>query len=69
MKKFEKLVGRKYQLFEYHGSPNAEKVIVLMGSGVETAIETVKYLVEKGEKIGVLNVRLYRPFSMKYFFK
>ena len=67
MKKFEKLVGRKYQLFEYHGSPNAEKVIVLMGSGVETAAETVKYLVEKGEKIGVLNVRLFRPFSMKYF--
>ncbi|MDD3375475.1 MAG: pyruvate:ferredoxin (flavodoxin) oxidoreductase [Candidatus Omnitrophica bacterium] len=67
MKKFEKLTGRKYELFQYFGAKDAEKIVVLMGSGVETAHETVDYLMKKGEKVGVLKVRLYRPFSMKHF--
>jgi pyruvate-ferredoxin/flavodoxin oxidoreductase len=67
MEKFEKLVGRKYRPFEYVGPADAEKVIVLMGSGCETAQETVEYLNKKGEKVGLLKVRLYRPFSQKLF--
>ncbi len=67
MDKFAKLVGRQYHLFDYVGAPDAENVIVLMGSGAEAAEETVNYLVEKGEKVGVLKVRLYRPFSIKHF--
>ena len=67
MDKFAKIVGRQYRLFDYVGAPDAERVIVLMGSGVETAHETVEYLVNKGEKVGVLKVRLYRPFSIKHF--
>ncbi|MCK4537373.1 MAG: pyruvate:ferredoxin (flavodoxin) oxidoreductase, partial [Candidatus Krumholzibacteria bacterium] len=68
MKKFEKIVGRKYEIFQYHGAPDAEKVIVLMGTGAETVQETVDYLTAKGEKVGVLKVRLYRPFSIDHFF-
>ncbi len=67
MEKFEKVVGRKYQLFQYFGAPDAERIIVLMGSGAETAQETVEYLMKKGEKIGLIKVRLYRPFSIKHF--
>ena len=67
MEKFEKVVGRKYELFQYFGAPDAERVIMLMGSGAETAQETVEYLMEKGEKVGLIKVRLYRPFSIKYF--
>ncbi len=67
MDKFAKLVGRQYHLFDYVGAPDAERVIVLMGSGAEAAEETVNYLTEKGEKVGVLKVRLYRPFSIKHF--
>ena len=67
MDKFAKIVGRQYRLFDYVGAPDAERVIVLMGSGVETAHETVEYLVNKGEKVGVLKVRLYRPFSIEHF--
>lgn len=67
MDKFAKLVGRQYHLFDYVGAPDAERVIVLMGSGAETAHETVDYLVEQGEKVGVLKVRLYRPFSIAHF--
>ncbi|MBN2185588.1 MAG: pyruvate:ferredoxin (flavodoxin) oxidoreductase [Candidatus Krumholzibacteriota bacterium] len=67
MKKFEKVVGRKYELFQYHGAPDAERVIVMMGSGADTALEAVEHLVSKGEKIGLLMVRLYRPFSLKHF--
>ncbi|MBN1378787.1 MAG: pyruvate:ferredoxin (flavodoxin) oxidoreductase [Gammaproteobacteria bacterium] len=63
MDKFAELTGRQYKLFEYFGDPKAEKVIVIMGSGAETAHETVEYLLKQGEKIGVLKVRLYRPFS------
>jgi len=67
MDEFAKMVGRKYQLFEYEGAKDAERVIVLMGSGTDTVHETVDYLIEKGEKVGVLKVRLYRPFSIKHF--
>jgi pyruvate-ferredoxin/flavodoxin oxidoreductase len=67
MEKFAQVVGRKYDLFDYTGAPDAERVIVLMGSGAETASETAKFLTERGEKVGVLNVHLYRPFSVKHF--
>lgn len=67
MDKFGKLTGRHYRLYEYHGAPDAERVIVLMGSGCETAHETVDYLTAKGEKVGVLKVRLYRPFDLRLF--
>jgi len=63
MDKFAKLANRQYHLFDYTGAPDAERVMILMGSGGETAEATVKYLVEKGEKVGVIRVRLYRPFS------
>ena len=66
MDKFAKIVGRQYHLFDYVGAPDAQRVIMLMGSGVETAHETVEYLTEKGEKVGVVKVRLYRPFSVKH---
>ncbi len=67
MDKFAGLIGRKYHLFDYFGAPEAERVIVLMGSGAETAAETANYLLERGEKVGVLKVHLYRPFSVKHF--
>lgn len=67
MDKFARLTGRQYRLFEYHGAPDAERVLVLMGSGCETAIETVNYLNAHGEKVGVLKVRLYRPLDVKNF--
>lgn len=69
MDKFAKLVGRQYHLFDYVGAPDAERVIVLMGSGAEAAQDTVEYLISKGEKVGVLKVRLYRPFSIEHFIK
>jgi pyruvate-ferredoxin/flavodoxin oxidoreductase len=67
MARFAKLTGRKYGLFEYVGHPEAERVIVIMGSGADTAHETVDYLAAKGEKVGVLKVRLFRPFSTAAF--
>ena len=67
MEKFAKLVGRQYHLFDYVGHPEAERVVILMGSGGETAEETVNYLAAKGEKVGALRVRLYRPFSIEHF--
>jgi pyruvate-ferredoxin/flavodoxin oxidoreductase len=67
MEKFSKLAGRKYQLFEYFGDPAAERVIVMMGSGSETAQEAIEYLNARGEKVGVLKVRLYRPFDVARF--
>ncbi len=67
MEKFEAATGRRYELFQYFGAPDAESVIVLMGSGAETAHETVEYLVGKGEKVGIVKVRLYRPFSVEDF--
>ncbi|MHB9038822.1 MAG: pyruvate:ferredoxin (flavodoxin) oxidoreductase, partial [Armatimonadota bacterium] len=66
MDKFAKIVGREYKLFDYVGAPDAERVIVLMGSGAETAHETVDYLLNKGEKVGIVKVRLYRPFSVEH---
>jgi pyruvate-ferredoxin/flavodoxin oxidoreductase len=69
MDKFAKLVGREYKLFQYVGAPDAERVIIMMGSGAETAQETVEYLIEKGEKVGLIKVRLYRPFSIEHFVK
>ncbi|MEZ0397428.1 MAG: pyruvate:ferredoxin (flavodoxin) oxidoreductase [Anaerolineales bacterium] len=67
MDKFAKLTGRQYHLFDYIGAPDAERVVILMASGGETAEATVRYLVEKGEKVGVIRVRLYRPFSVEHF--
>ncbi|HRQ24851.1 MAG TPA: 2-oxoacid:acceptor oxidoreductase family protein, partial [Anaerolineales bacterium] len=67
MDKFAKQTGRQYRLFDYAGDPKAERVVIIMGSGGETAEATVKYLAEKGEKVGVLRVRLYRPFSVEHF--
>ncbi len=67
MDKFAKVVGRSYHLFDYVGAPDAERVVVLMGSGAETAQEAVEYLTARGEKVGALKVRLYRPFSAEHF--
>ncbi len=67
MDEFAARTGRQYHLFDYHGDPEAERVLVLMGSGVETARATVDWLRGRGEKVGVLAVRLYRPFSVKDF--
>ena len=67
MDEFAKVVGRAYNLFDYVGAPDADRVVVLMGSGCEAAHETVDHLVKKGEKVGVLKVRLYRPFDISRF--
>jgi pyruvate-ferredoxin/flavodoxin oxidoreductase len=67
MENFSKLTGRSYKLFEYHGAPEAESVIVLMGSGAEVVRETVDYINEKGGRVGLVKVRLYRPFDKKRF--
>ena len=63
MDKFAKITGRQYHLFDYEGAPDAERVIILMGSGAETVHETVEHLNARGEKVGVVKVRLYRPFD------
>ncbi|HDY65068.1 MAG TPA: pyruvate:ferredoxin (flavodoxin) oxidoreductase, partial [Phycisphaerae bacterium] len=67
MDKFAKLTGREYHLFDYEGAPDAERVIVMMGSGAETAHETVEYLTAAGQKVALIKVRLYRPFSKEHF--
>jgi pyruvate-ferredoxin/flavodoxin oxidoreductase len=67
MDKFAKLVGRQYHLFDYVGAKDAERVIIMMGSGSEAVEETVNYLAAKGEKVGLIKVRLYRPFSIDHF--
>jgi pyruvate-ferredoxin/flavodoxin oxidoreductase len=67
MARFAERTGRAYRLFDYIGHPQAERVIVMMGSGAEVAHETVEHLVSRGEKVGVLKVRLFRPFSVKHF--
>ena len=69
MDNFAKLTGRQYQLFEYVGAKDADRVIVIIGCGGETAHETVEYLNKKGEKLGVLKVKLFRPFDIKSFVK
>ncbi|TAF08732.1 MAG: pyruvate:ferredoxin (flavodoxin) oxidoreductase [Nostocales cyanobacterium] len=67
MDKFGERTGRYYKLYEYHGVPDAERVIIIMGSGCETVHETVDYLNQSGEKVGVLKVRLFRPFDVGRF--
>jgi pyruvate-ferredoxin/flavodoxin oxidoreductase len=67
MNRFAKLTGRQYKLYEYYGAPDARQVIVIMGSGGEAVHETVDYLNEQEEKVGVLKVRLYRPFDARRF--
>jgi pyruvate-ferredoxin/flavodoxin oxidoreductase len=67
MNKVAEITGRQYHLFDYVGDPQAEKLIITMGSSCDTVDQTVRYLNEKGEKVGVIKVRLYRPFSVKDF--
>jgi pyruvate-ferredoxin/flavodoxin oxidoreductase len=67
MDQFAKIAGRQYKLFEYVGHPQAERVIVAMGSACETTEETIEHLVAKGEKVGLVKVRLYRPFDLGAF--
>ncbi|QHG17954.1 pyruvate:ferredoxin (flavodoxin) oxidoreductase [Nostoc sp. ATCC 53789] len=67
MDQFGERTGRHYQIYEYYGANDAERVIVLMGSGCETVHETVDYLNARGEKLGVVKVRLYRPFDVQRF--
>lgn len=67
MDRFAELTGRKYRLFDYYGHPEAERVMIIMGSGGDTTTEYVDWALAKGEKIGVLQVRLFRPFSIKDF--
>jgi len=69
MEKFAGLVGREYNLFDYTGAEDAERVIIMMGAGGVAAAETAKALVAQGEKVGVVQVRLYRPFSIEHLFK
>jgi len=67
MKKVSELIGRNYHLFDYVGVSDAERVIIMMGSGCEAAEEAIHYLTKKGEKVGLIKVRLYRPFSAEHF--
>ena len=67
MDKFARIVGREYRLFQYEGAPDAEHLVIAMGSGAETVHETVDYLTSQGKKVGMLKVRLMRPFSLEYF--
>ncbi len=67
MDQFARLTGRQYHLFDYVGAPDADKVIVMMGSGAEAAQEAVEYMNERGSKVGLLKVHLYRPFSIEHF--
>lgn len=67
MQEIKKITGREYHPFDYYGSPDAESIIVAMGSVCETIEETLDYLMAKGEKVGLIKVRLYRPFSVKHF--
>lgn len=67
MKKFGEKTGRHYNLFDYYGAPDADRVIIAMGSVCDTIEETIDYLNKKGEKVGLVKVRLYRPFSIKHF--
>jgi len=69
MKKITEITGREYKPFKYYGDPNAEYVVIAMGSVTETCEEVVDYLNARGEKVGLLKVHLYRPFSSKYFFE
>ncbi len=68
MAEISKITGREYKPFTYYGSPDAEHIIIAMGSVTDTTKEVIDYLREKGEKVGLISVHLYRPFSSKYFF-
>ena len=67
LNKINEITGRKYGLFDYYGAPDAERVIIAMGSVTEAIRETIDYLAEQGEKVGLVSVHLYRPFSAKHF--
>ncbi|MBO5703452.1 MAG: pyruvate:ferredoxin (flavodoxin) oxidoreductase, partial [Bacteroidaceae bacterium] len=67
MQKISEITGRKYSLFNYYGAEDADRVIILMGSATEAAREAIDYLMAKGEKVGLVSVHLYRPFSVKHF--
>ena len=69
MGEMSKLTGREYHLFNYYGAADADRMIIAMGSVCDCVEETIDYLNAKGEKVGLLNVHLYRPFSLKHFFK
>ncbi len=69
MDRFAEITGRRYRLFDYVGAPDAERVVVLMGSGAEAAHEAVEALAARGEKVGLVKVRLYRPFSPEHLFQ
>ena len=69
MDKFAELTGRQYKLYDYVGAPDAERVVILMGSGADAAEETVEHLTAHGEKVGMVKVRLYRPFAAEEFLK
>ena len=69
MKRFKDLTGREYEIFQYAGAEDAEKVVILMGSGTDTAQEAVNVMNTQGEKVGVIKVRLYRPFSTEHLAK
>ncbi len=69
MGKINSLIGTDYHLFNYYGAPDADRIIIAMGSVCDTIEETIDYLNAKGEKVGVLKVHLYRPFSLDHFFK
>lgn len=69
MNDFAAATGRQYQPFEYYGHPQAERVIILMGSAIGTCEEVVEELLARGEKVGVLKVRLFRPFSAKHLLR
>ena len=68
MKRISEITGREYKPFTYYGAADAENIVVAMGSVCETLKETIDYLTARGEKVGMINVHLYRPFSSKYFF-
>lgn len=68
MKEISKLTGREYKPFNYYGAPDAENIIIAMGSSTETIEETIDYMLERGEKVGLIKVHLYRPFAPEYFF-
>ncbi|HHE31879.1 MAG TPA: pyruvate:ferredoxin (flavodoxin) oxidoreductase [Chlorobaculum parvum] len=67
MDQFAEMTGRSYKLYQYYGPEDADRVVIMMGSGAETALETVEYLNNNGEKVGLMKVRLYRPFDVKTF--
>ncbi|MBL0176489.1 MAG: pyruvate:ferredoxin (flavodoxin) oxidoreductase [Ignavibacteria bacterium] len=67
MDHFAQLTGRQYNLFDYIGHPEADRIIIIMGSGADTATETIDYLTAQGEKVGMIKVHLFRPFSVKHF--